>query len=1157
MAAKSFAVWLQEFLSRRGLPTPDGRPLFEYRVTAAEHDQLRRGFTGRFPKSSHGAAAFCLYAAEWWRRHGRGFKWEGLLESLDLLNPYVELYDPIERGLRYWKRELRIGRTAFGVDRTWRDFVGTLSREGGMPLQLLLNAQTSVNRFFKHLLKDRYASGSMSADAAAAAGHFLPEAWQHRDIYDLAARLVTSLWDLREKVKDADDPVAALDRQDRNWRSSLPVLIDSDVAAALVQGLVREAHEIAATGRVAFCVETRLVRTGDGWTLDRLIDPARKMKPDQVKKLLGLGGSESIPRRLRLVVQAADAPLLPLAAITQWELDAPYSVEFLTKAPAVLASVREIRVLAETGSGTLGGALLRGGEALDDVPWIFVAQTTEKQAQAYSLVCQGSAQLRATTALVAVPEGFKVEATSTDAIDQLGTVASPSGQRTLVFIKRGSVRCRECRDGGEVFRVEVASPMDEAWSYHLAGPVLDGLGSIETWRGVPRVVAESPSGLTKNIPMADLEWRPRRSGAPWLRVSAECAGHVDLRYAPGGLTRFCTSARVVPERTTIEFIERGGPNNGGLRIDGSNASRAEVIAADGFRATRDPAGLALEWTLEPVGVPPATVEVELAWSGARSVRLTLPFPLVGTRFIDRAGRVLPDGATIALENLSGCRVEAVVPASEKAPILVAQLRDARDRSTTFVRDSEFWCRLTDRSSSSVARLKRFSLDLHELTEDLRLRLASSTHLNAFVALTVKRGVAAEEANVRVRRFPVALRVNEERDAVVVLPDKSETHVEDTLARIQVGWLPVSDPRAPLTLLQQRAGGWALDPELGEAGTWLIAGYVEATCCARPVIWARPRIEGVMEAIPRATTLEHAVEVPQTSLRMLAFADLLGRMVSTPNHPEWTHLLPYVQTLRSLPATTFDLLDAMVQVPESCVFSLIAAQPQLPFQDVWEGFQDLSFSWDTVPIAGWIRGVGIWWERVAAELSSIEDENVVALVRDACLQLYRTSADQILLRLPTFSMIRELVDEKVFSDRVSSLRSPTMMEWMKPGGPGRAYALEQREKACEELRQLHSDRKWPVLNALRDLKNELDERLPHYLLQVQNLPGTFNDWHFSVVMAPVLASLAVAWGIRLSPEHTFAIRQMRAFDISWFQRCQVYSLALAMALILEKNPEHYQ
>jgi hypothetical protein len=80
-------------------------------------------------------AAFVLYAAEWWRREydGHSWRWEGIFQSFDADVQKLSTEQRnqlIEKGLQYWRREVRVINGS-------RRYLGTIATEGGLPLKQL------------------------------------------------------------------------------------------------------------------------------------------------------------------------------------------------------------------------------------------------------------------------------------------------------------------------------------------------------------------------------------------------------------------------------------------------------------------------------------------------------------------------------------------------------------------------------------------------------------------------------------------------------------------------------------------------------------------------------------------------------------------------------------------------------------------------------------------------------------------------------------------------------------------------------------------------------------------------------------------------------------------------------------------------------------
>lgn len=1157
MPALSTAGWLRAFLERRGLDAPDGRPLFEYRITADEYAVLRGYFRGWLPKVTHDAAAFCLCAAEWWRQEGKSFRWDGLLEALDLRVAYTDLYGPVERGISFWGRELRIVRAGSDGSHRWRDFVGTLAREGGLPLQMLFGARADVHRFFHSLLEECSASGAISAARAELAGHMLPEVWRHPDIYELAARLVTRVWELRESVKDSEQPVVELERRRPGWRNALPVLVDNDAASALVRGLVVDAHEIAVARRPVLTVDTRLVRNEDQWFVERRIDPPRRIRPERMPSLLGVARDAPLPNRLRLILDDGGERRL-LALVTQWDAEKPFEVEWLTSAPLRLRTTGELALFAEARDRLLGGHVISGGDALEAVPWLFVGDGDGNDDQEWKLVARGSGRLRAKTALVAVPPDWSVTTSHTTNSVHHADLQTSTGTRTLLRVTAGTITLHGT-DAADLYRIEVDAADDDLWSYELDGDSMGDEARDTVWRGVPRVLAESPTGPRRVVGRAELQWRPFGVGASWRPLSDDCIGKVELRHTKDGATRFRKTIKVAPPATQVELTPRAAANTGGLRLTGARAERAEVLAGAGFRATRTDSTSTYEWTVETLSDPPATVDVELSWSGARSLRLRVPYPVTGVRFIDRAGRVIPPGGTVALEHLPGSRVEAIIPQSEPAPTLRARLEKARDCSWAFVQDSQSWYTLRNQDPRDQSMLRRYSLDLSVIDEDVRLRLASSTELNAHVSLSVDSSSAGNN-ELHVRRLPVALWADRDAGAVVVLSDKSETFVDPMLATMELARFPLVNPAGErIPLPQVSATSWSLGELKESPDTWLVFGLRGERCCARPIIFAPSGMDlGAPPTEPiHAYTIEAAVEIPWTKQRLMAFKDLLSRMLRDPEYPEWPHLDPYVHTLGELPATTFDLLDVMVLVPGSCVYALLAGQRKHSFHTLWSAFEELSFAWELVAISDWIRGVRAWWESSLRALEGCDD-GIRAWATESFFTMYRDTTEHIRMRVPAFSVIHELIERRLFARADAAGQSLTRMLAF-PGGVGRRPLLDDRNQALQVLRRRHADDRWPMNDTLRVVHEHVMAKVPRKLLALDKFDAktTLHPEHRPVALAPVLAALAAACSISLRPEQIFAIRQLKSFDLEWFQRCYDATLANAVGLLLEEDPEHYQ
>jgi hypothetical protein len=1139
MSNTAMTARLKHFLNRRDLEKPDGRALFEYRVTQPEYDDLHDALLGCYPKYTHDCAAFCLYAAEWWRRHGKGLTFDGLLDSLALDVHYTQLYEQIERGLKFWHRPLRIVR---GPTRSYRDFVGSLSREGGLPLQML-GAQSSVRRYFRQLLRAQRMGVEIDANQAALAAEELPPAWRHPDIFELAARLVRHVWELRAVVGDSSQPIADLDRLRPDWQQRLPILVDNEVAATLVRGLVEDAQQIATGGRLGLDVQNCLVLRAGQWSIQRVVEPPPRIPERQIWRVIDVDSdAEDKPRRIRLFIDDGEG-LQPLAVATQWRTEAPFELAPLVAGSFVTSSVAELAVQAESHGQAFPARLLRGGEALDSSPWVFIADSEQDDSTEWQLIAQGSARVRARKALVAFDPSLEV---APETVERCGVLDTPAGLRTLVQV--GGRASFFDRESDQRFEIEVAASEDDAHLYRIDGESFGEELRPPVWLGIPRIIEQPVFGVRREVPARELEWRPKHGGHPWQKLSDDCLGHIELRLRRAGATLFVKSVHIVPPTTSYEV--EPSVDGAVLTLSGTKAAHASVTAASGFEAILQPQPRAGEfaWRVRSTDAAPARITIALQWTLGRHLALRLPFPNVGVHFIDRAGRVLPNNATISLDRLSGCRVEAILPVGELEPVLEGVLDQAVDRTREFVRESCFAHKL--RRTRARGPTRQYALDLSSLAHEVRLRLASSTELNASVRLEVK--VRNSTIRIIVRRFPISMRVDDSRTHVLVLRDKSETFVDPVLERMTVSSIPIEHPDATPVPLPRGPEGWLVEDVDSGPQTRLIYGLDGDRCCARPVIWTSGDSGPAPDSLDHVVTLERAVTIAWKQVRLRAILRVLDTLIVDPTHTEWRCLDLYLRSLRTLPSTTYDVLDVLVQRPSLCVYTLLTSTPKPGFQVVWSALEELSFAWRLVPIRAWIAGFRLWWARMEG---MVPTENEA--VREALMHSFQTHARNTLAwieaRLRGFTIVGELIERALFNAEPGQYTSGVSHS----SGVFRRAMLDTRDDAHMDLYRTHADDHWPDFRAIHELGNRLPDLRPSAVAEIERIGHPVRKSLLSVSYAPIQAAIAAACDLRLTVEQLFAIRQLETFDNTWFDTCYETTLAAAVGILLQRDPEAFR
>lgn len=135
------ASWLRAFLTDQVLEKPDGRMLFAYRLSDEHYDTLRQslaelveyGGLNEVSKVSGFAAAFVLFAAEWWRLEYQGgeWRWSAIIEAFNADPEKFSAQERsacVSRGLAYWGHKPQT---------EGMRFFGSIVAQAGLPLNLL------------------------------------------------------------------------------------------------------------------------------------------------------------------------------------------------------------------------------------------------------------------------------------------------------------------------------------------------------------------------------------------------------------------------------------------------------------------------------------------------------------------------------------------------------------------------------------------------------------------------------------------------------------------------------------------------------------------------------------------------------------------------------------------------------------------------------------------------------------------------------------------------------------------------------------------------------------------------------------------------------------------------------------------------------------
>lgn len=1116
--------WLGQFLSKRDLVAPDGRPLYGYRASKEELASLQ-SLVGGIPAARVGvmlprpeAACFCLFAAEWWRCNHEGgpWKWSGIMESVGWGHIAQQcLYVPIQEGLGYWSRPL-LTRLA------GRMFLVTLACEGGLPLKLLHQQHAWLRCYFQALLHDfhrfrRY--GTTAIELARGSRDILPQRLQQEVVFELGGTLAEVIWEMQSELGDTKTPVADLDRREPKWRDRMPLVVEDDTARALLNNLLEDATRIAARQASGFSLARTLRRSADGtWLLEANVGIPPSIDAEALAEVIGVDRN-SLPSRMQIILADGDDLIqLGLATRISASEEDRFTVEGMSPNKGRLQGVAASRahcVSAATGGRIVGQVAIKGGNELGDLPWVFIRSAAD---DVLEMVGEGAVKTRNPDAFVAVQETWRGEAQEDGMCDPLGMV---DVEARRLYRVTGTARFVD-PDGGQCL-VRCGAPQDESVEYCLEGPTLPyGSHGGPVFLGVPRLVQLSSSGGRIQLPSTRIECRTWLRRDPWRTLTPESVGDLAVRYAEDGNTRFRARMQVIPPDATVILAPDRSGRSGEIQLTGWRQPDIRLACPSTVEARVEAQTDRIKIIASTVRDPPATLACHLSWPDGQ-LELEFPFPVRSGRFIGRDGNVLKHEAVVSIDRLAGIRTILIDTQEGRHFGVHAVLFHVRDVSPEIANTFVAYRPLDE------SRPREHVLDLRHLQEQVCLMLGMSRELDAMVELRIESNDSEplRPRKLFVQRYDGTFDLDRDLGEVRLGASLLASFESDGFDRLETEAFPMSLPdEAPVSLAKNGPGRWHFEPQKRAPGPWLIIGREGSWVRLRPTLWS---VRGAPDSTAQVERLAGVVCVADPDVRSAKFDLFLQGLASDPNHPDWQSVFSYFQRYQLVPASTMMLFERMILNPEATAMCLMSA-PEEHFDVVWSKLEELPFLWALVPTAAWLRAA----RRIAQPL------------RDAGMSgrsiegLFSTFARKAPARLSGLRTITKLVSRRVVGCGENTAGFPATTS-------SKNAIQKELQEAQQYLMSVHAAERWPTGTSTNEFKAMIPE-LPSFLKGLWRDPLV--SYRDTVTNAPVATALAALAEVTLPALAVHDIRRCRQFDPAWFDRAYDLSLAMAVALLPE-------
>lgn len=1102
--------WIKEFLSHRNLSLPDGRPLYQYRVTDEEFDSLEKvmqlsssfGLSVISQKLPRWNAVFVLYASEWWRRKydGRSWSWDKIFASFNA--DYHDLNTTtrnlvVETGLRHWKRNVRKlnGRSSY---------FGSVTIEGGLPLNQLTGSGGWLDRVLK-LAIAKYIklqnSGVSASIIVSEYVDYLPKTYQRDEIYSILGEMVQNIADLKREhqLDQMPNPVSWLDVHVPSWREKFPLPLDQDVGVALLSDMVKIAISIKESNELPFRATRQL---SNDHSLQLIIEllPIVFLEdafPGQP--------TESIPTKMEveLVDHSGRNHSIGLAFKTNYQSKPALKLNrtsYRIEGDEVAHQyVLRFKALGEI----IANKPLPGGEELDEeAPWIFTQQSDDWILEGMASVATRAAQVR-----ILYPETFSCEII--DETSEWSEIARVN-QRKLIEAS-GQILFND--HVGNLFTVKTSQAGQDPVSYYLSGNTINySSNPKELFRGMPKLFRfNNETGQSKEIQSSQLSVRPLKTQRPLQSLLHAIPGVYEIRLQDQhGHISFRKKIALLHEKFDIRLLPGASPNEGKIQLYQSGQA---LVSCDSSNVRHtiiaDPSinGHCIELTSE--STPPALVAMTLSWPNMpEMLSLSIPFPARGAQLID------PNGDCVKRKNLyqdslHGFRLRLFNETPEKHRSIILDF-NLVDNGIDNPRDLYF--SKTLKLTGSVVEIAL--IDYLEWIQNL---LAISNNLDAQIKITV-REAGTELIRVNIFQYQMSLEKNYLEGSVYLSVADHADLSQDLMNKVQLKGMRMTQPEQKHIELEPKrseiteSGAWFFYPEKRKSDPWLIYPGEESAISFRPILWDVPSEYGESSEEETTSSFFSAVKISDPVIRQTNLERLLDELSRDFEHKNWEYLKNLWSKCRHLPLTTFDVWKLAVK--KTKVLAALVLQMDEKFLSRLTN--ELPVLWELISLNDWLEAVNQYSYYLKKNIDDDNDLSELLSIRLVKISNLSDSMDMVSRSLA--SIILNKTDKELTFMQIHA---------------NEAFLRDRINDAYQELCRCQAENQWPAM-----LSSEIKAKCSLLNGSFQNvMPPVQLNHHESVIALPILLA---SFCLTAPPTewigdsvYIFKLKQLKTFDEQWF------------------------
>lgn len=909
--------WISEFLSKRRLEKPSGKPMYSYKITTLEYKELIEILRMSREYSYRWDACFILFACEWWRRNydGGHWTWEPMLDLIDkemeLEVPYR--YEVVSDGFKYWKRTIYKGRKR-------SEYLGTVLVESGIP-QNILNDQHYISDLINRLYNELGAISSMQEDYLSfiereAELLRLPRSLQQDPFYALIGDIVSTLVDLQETfdLSVQKKPVAYLDTVSKDWRDNFPIRVENALAKSFIDNLLSDVAKTPPPRGYLAKIDYTLENIAEEWfckssfSIEKGIHRFDRfgLSEDEYKglsnKLELYCSNGEMEFRVGYMWKIPDKESIKTDGVLNQPLD-----------QNALTGHQWSIFLSDPNTGKNFDLPLSDIDfTAEGEPLVFASSEHSWRLIGSGSVCSKAEQLRVLVNESAVVNG--------DTYLEIGRIEPEN----LIFEISGDCLIN---DQENTFRITPNSDDDRIrYEFHP----LDNARVFpffprqnkHVFLGFPKVYQiNSHNGRASRV-LSGLEYL---NNGTWDAMQGSVFGKLRVRLRTGSETHFVKTIAVLPPDLSFRFgtdglssLQVATKSKLAIRVKSEIPSQINQLTTGKSEVIFDISDLSNE------DIPEHFHLECLFGSGVKPVRISIPFPKRDVVIYDKKGFQIPKDRRLYVDNLPGSRISISNHADEiirKRVIVSLHAKDVHQE----VRISR---------TIDVFPYQYESLPMISFYHQFNRLFSLTSNIDSYLQFEI------DDQRIRIAQFP-DVKYDFKADGFLF----EDVDDYDNL-RVNALRLDVPFTEGAIQFLDFAPEKEVFAYPIGD-GLWMIYPHPTSNTTFRPRT-VKILVEGKQSDDDSIKEM-HEVALLPFDQRGKKLMEIYSYMVDDLSHPDWVRLSRLFEVTAHLPLSIFNNWDCIVENPEALILGVFMFQKELTERLT----EEFSIVWQEYPLNLWI------------------------------------------------------------------------------------------------------------------------------------------------------------------------------------------------------------